>query len=581
MDEDIEDQSLDVEDLEEAAPYDKEEIKSAKELIQHLSKTTKTLKIYLPNNPIHQKFINELLEKLQLHLADFGPLRLRVRQFELHCSGQPVYENINRMESIAFRLFIDGLREISFHPGIDKEQLITFLEVLGKEGEGSGVDDDIVTLLWEKHFSHVQYIVVSDLHGESRRVEECSEMKTTPPTSEQLQDVYSQTVGSPLAGEIDPASPRGIEVPDLNIFRLTEEEIRKIKAEVRGEETLDVVNELEGILFDILRIERDPVLFSEILGIIDNILENLMQKGDFYHARKILEFYWEMSDPSKNLPSALVNQVQYSLINAGDAKRILTLQPVLNAEISVQLEDLFSFMVLFQKNAIPSIIELLASVEKMKARRVLCDALVELGKMDIDALIAKLEDDRWFLVRNLIYILGKIGDVRVIESFSRFIQHKELKVRKEVLHALDTMEDPRACQLLVHFIPDPDPSNRIFAIKSLSKKRVKEGLNPLLNLLSSKEFGLKELYEKKEIFDAIAKIGGDAAVPEMRKFLKNRWSLFKNVQLEEMGLCSAVALQRIGSPSAIEALREGSRSNNKTIRGACNKALDVLGTERH
>src|SRR5581483_10456560 len=581
MDEDIEDQSVDVEDLKEDDLHNKEEIKSAKELIQHLSKTTKTLKIYLPNNPIHQKFINELLEKLQLHLSNFGPLRLRVKQFELQCLGQPVYENINRMESIAFKLFIDGLREISFHPGIDKEELIIFLEVLGKEGEGSGVDDDIVTLLWEKHFSHIQYIVVSDLQGESGRVEMCAEMKTIPPTSEQLQDLYLHTVGVSSSGETILASPRGIEVPDLNIFRLTEEEIRKIKAEVRGEEELDLVHELEGILFDILRIERDPGLFSEILGIIDNILDNLMVKGDFYHSRKILEFFWEMLDPSKNLLLALLTQIQNALIQAGSAKRILALQPVLNTELPVQLEDLFSFMVLFQKNVIPPIIELLSTVDKMKARRVLCDALVELGKMDIDALIAGLEDERWFLVRNLIYILGKIGDARVIESFSRFIQHKELKVRKEVLHALDTMEDPRACQLLVHFVADPDPSNRIFAVKSLAKKKVKEGLGALLNLLSSKEFDLKELYEKKEIFDAIAKIGGDEVVPEMRKFLKKRWSLFKNIHLEERGLCAAVALQRIGSPSAIEALREGSRSNSKTIRGACNKALDVLGTERH
>lgn len=581
MDEDVEDQTVDQDDLEEDKEYDKEEIKSAKEVVQYLSKTSKTLKIYLPNNPIHQKFIGELLERFKLHLATFGPLRLRVRQFELLCSGQPVYENINRMESIAFKLFIDGLRELSFHPGLDKEELITFLEVLGREGEGSGVDDDIVTLLWEKHFSHIRYIIVSDLQGESRKVEECAEMKTIAPSPEQLKEVYSQTVEAPPVAGLALSSPKGIEIPDLNIFKLTEEEIQKIKREVRGEEELDVVNELEGILFDILRIERDPVLFSEILGIIDNILENLMVKGDFYHSRKVMEFFWEMSDPSQNLPPPLLTQIQNALLQAGSAKRILSLEPVLNAELSDQMEDLFSFMVLFEKNAIPSIIELLASVEKMKARRVLCDALVELGKMDIDALIARLEDNRWFLVRNLIYVLGKIGDVRVIESFARFIRHKELKVRKEVLHALDTMEDPRACQLLVHFVPDPDPSNRIFAIKSLSKKRVKEGLNALLNVLSSKDFQLKELYEKKEIFDAIAKIGGDEVIPEMRRFLKAGWSLFKNLRLEEMGLCAAVALQRIGSPSAIEALREGSKSSNKTIRGACNKALDVLGTERH
>ncbi|MFQ5779789.1 MAG: hypothetical protein ACE5HN_03265, partial [Nitrospiria bacterium] len=44
--------------------FNKEEVESAKEVIQSLAKTARTLKIYLSNNPIHKKFIDELLEKL-------------------------------------------------------------------------------------------------------------------------------------------------------------------------------------------------------------------------------------------------------------------------------------------------------------------------------------------------------------------------------------------------------------------------------------------------------------------------------------------------------------------------------------
>ncbi|MDC4205630.1 MAG: hypothetical protein MPW14_23315 [Candidatus Manganitrophus sp.] len=134
MDDRTEAPTADEEPVEEGEAYDKEEVKSAKEIVQYLTKTTKTLQIYLPNNPIHQKFINELAEKIQRHLTEHGPLRLRIKQFELFCSGQSVYENSNRMESLAFKLFIDGLRELSFHPGIEKEELITFLEVIGKRG---------------------------------------------------------------------------------------------------------------------------------------------------------------------------------------------------------------------------------------------------------------------------------------------------------------------------------------------------------------------------------------------------------------------------------------------------------------
>ena len=555
--------------------YDKEEVKSAKDVVQHLTKTAKTLKIYLSNNPIHQKFINSLFEKFSAHLEDYGPLRLRIKQFELLCSGQAVYENLNRLESLAFRLFIDGLREVSFHPGLEKEEMISFLQILGKEGDADAAedpDDDIVTLLWEKNFAHIQYILVDDLKGDMEEIEACKEMRREPPSPQQLQAVYNQEAN------ISPAElrPKGVDIPSLHIFKLTEEEVSSVRRELRWEEGIDIVNELEGMLFDIIRIERDLKLFSEVLGVIDNILEQLMFRGDFAHARKILEFFWEMLDPSKGLESVYLEELKKALARAGDPERIVKLEPVLNGLSSEKLDDFLPFMVLFQKEVIPAAIELLAVVQTMKVRRVLCDTLEELGRDHLESLIEKVDDDRWYLVRNLIYIIGKIGGERAIETLPRFIHHPELKVRKEVLHVLDAMTHPRAPELLIGFISDPDLSNRVYAMKSLAKKQVKEGLRPLLELIDSKGFEEKALYEKKEIFNAVAKLGGDSVLPTMQQHLKTRWSLFRNIQAEERGLCAALALQRIASPGAIDVLQEGRASKNKTIREACIKALDLI-----
>lgn len=571
MDDKMEDPAADEEEIEEGEAYDKEEVKSAKEVVQYLTKTTKTLQIYLPNNPIHQKFINDLSEKIQRHLSDYGPLRLRIKQFELFCSGQSVYENSNRMESLAFKLFIDGLRELSFHPGIEKEELITFLEVIGKRGEGENVDDDIVTLLWEKHLVHVKYIVVDELQGDIR-AEECKEMQTVSPDPNRLREMFNREA-APQALE----APKGVEIPSLHIFKLTDEEIRKMKAEVRGEEDLDMVAELEGILFDILRIERDPVLFGEILGIVDNIFESLLLQGDFPHARKILEFFQEMSDPSMSLSQPLVEQIQKAKIQAGNPKRIGMLENVLNECEPDRLEDFSSLMLFFDQQIVPPLVELLGAVDKMKARRVLCEILIKLGPAQVDFLVSKLEDDRWYLVRNLIYVVGKIGDSKMLKAFPRLLQHKDSKIRKEALHALDMIESPKTNELLVKVLSDPDLSTRLFAVRTLAKRKSQEALEPLMILLPSKEFEEKELQEKKEIFDAIAKIGGDKVVPRLRRLLEVKWSLFKNARSEEMGLCAAFALQRIGSAPAVEALREGSGSSSKPIRDACIKALELLG----
>ena len=573
MDDRTEAPMADQEQIEEGKEYDKEELKSAKEIVQYLTKTSKTLQIYLPNNPIHQKFINELAEKIQFHLTEYGALRLRIKQFELFCLGQSVYENTNRMESLAFKFFVDGLREISFQPGLEKEELITFLEVIGNRVEGESADDDIVTLLWEKHLVHIKYIVVDDLQGDYR-LEECKEMQASAPSPDQLREMYAQEAAPPAQEILGP--PKGIEIPSLHIFKLTDEEIRKMKAEVRGEEDLDMVAELEGILFDILRIERDPVLFGEILGIVDNIFESLLLRGDFVHARTILDFFQEMSDPAKELPQPLLDQIQKAKFQAGNPNRIQALGTVLNECEPERLESFYSLMLFFDARIVPSLVELLGSVDKMKARRVLCDVLVKLGAGEIDFLISKLEDDRWYLVRNLIYVLGKIGDPKVIKGFPRLMQHKDAKIRKEVLHALEMIEDSKTNVLLIKVFSDPDPANRLFAVRTLAKRKAQEALEPLLTMLVSKEFEGKELQEKKEIFDAIAKIGGDKIVPQLQRLLEIKWSLFKNARSEEMGLCAAFALQRIGTAPAVEALREGVGSKSKAVREACLRALDYL-----
>ena len=287
-----------------------------------------------------------------------------------------------------------------------------------------------------------------------------------------------------------------------------------------------------------------------------------------------------MLDPVKNLPQPLVDQIQKEKVHAGNAKRLQMMETILNECEPEGLESFFALMMFFDSKVVPSLVELLGSVDKMKARRVLCEVLVKLGAGEVDFLVSKLGDERWYLVRNLIYVLGKIGDPRMLKSFPRLMQHKDAKIRKEVLHALDMIEDPRTNDLLIKVISDPDLSNRLFAVRILSKRKAKQALEPLLSMLPSKEFETKELQEKKEIFDAIAKIGGDEAVPQLQRFLKKGWSLFKNAGAEEMGLCAAFALQRIGSPSAVEALREGSGSSSKAIREACVRALEMLGAGR-
>lgn len=569
--------------LEEGAEpeeLDKEEINSAKEVSQSISKASKILKIYLPNNPIYQKFLQEAYQKFDNHLHDFGDIKIRIKQFELLFKGHSIYENSDRMESIAFKLFVDGIRDITFRKGIEKDEVVKFLELIGSEYDPANPDDDMVTLLWEKNFSHITYTVAEDIPKGS----ELTPSITMNPEFDML--IHSETEAAEALKdkEISPLhellGPKLLDKPISGVFKLTEDEIEKIRREIKEEEDLNPITELIEILSDILLLEKDFETFTEISGILDNMLETLVVRGAYEHAAKILKLFRDLHDGSDALPEEFRARLKSSIERAGDSDIIKELERSINKSGLEESGHLFAFLTMLDKNSLISLSDLLGRIENIKTRRILCEVLVTLGKENIDILSKKLEDERWYVVRNMVYILGKIRDPRIIEDFKRLIDHPEIKVRKEVLHALEGMNDDRAKEQLISFLDDKDSSVRILAARTLANAKNKNAVPMLLKIVSGKEFEERDLYEKKEMFESLGRIASDEILPEISRLIKRRsFFLFKKERRDEVSVCAVLALKRIGSEKAVEILKEGSLLKNRVIREACSKALAEMTKE--
>lgn len=561
---------------ETAEEIDKEELKSAREVIQFLTKTAKTLKIYLPNNPIHQKFLQDLTERFTSHLQEYGILRFKIRQYELMYGNEVVYENSNRLESLAFCLFVDGLREISFQPGLNKDELMIFLEVIGKVSDVRGTDDDVVTLLWEKNFNHITYLVVEDFweYGGA-----AAQHHTEPTNLQTVLREESQTLSTTKvpSSVLELLGPRQVDRSLAEIFELTSKEIEQIKQQLLFEADQSAVLLLINILSAILRIEKEYDTFSEIVELLETALDTVLASGDLPCAIMILELYREMLSPQGGLAEPLKGRLKKAIEHAGDAQRIKHLETLFAEGKTMQSEQLYDFLVLLDKNALLPLSDLLGKINQMKVRRVICDALAQIGKDYIDVLASRLDDRRWYVVRNIVYVLGKIGGGRVIDKFRRLIHHGEVKVRKEVIRALEGINHPKANGLLIEFIQDEDLSIRASVVRLLAKANYKEALEPLLRVIQQRDFEERDLYEKKEFMEALAHIGKEEVVPILGKIMKRKgFFWFRREKQDEMALCAVIALKSIGTQKAIELLQEGSRSMNKVVRDACAKAIEEL-----
>ncbi len=105
------------------------------------------------------------------------------------------------------------------------------------------------------------------------------------------------------------------------------------------------------------------------------------------------------------------------------------------------------------RQAVQEFIALLGEERDRQVRARMCQVLAKVGPSIVPTLMGWLEDSRWFLVRNVVHVLGKIGDDAAFDPVVRLLGHPHIRVRIEALRTLALMDsgprraaDPARCR---------------------------------------------------------------------------------------------------------------------------------------
>jgi hypothetical protein len=105
-------------------------------------------------------FVVKLLENLERELAELlaqGAVRLGVCSAGFTWDDRPLFTADLEDNQLpwAFRLFCDGIRELTFEQQMRWEELLDFLDILSTNPRVT--EEDLVTLLWERDFDGIRY----------------------------------------------------------------------------------------------------------------------------------------------------------------------------------------------------------------------------------------------------------------------------------------------------------------------------------------------------------------------------------------------------------------------------------------
>jgi HEAT repeat protein len=227
---------------------------------------------------------------------------------------------------------------------------------------------------------------------------------------------------------------------------------------------------------------------------------------------------------------------------------------------------------LMDSTAIPALIKTLGELETIHARKIIINALIILGKKDIVSVAKGLNDKRWFVVRNMIYVLRNIRDKRAVEYLVKKLRHNDIRVRKEVIKALGDLGGAEVVNSLRIYINDSDPAVRGLTAKALAQTGSPFAKRVLIDEISSSSFRNKDYGEKKEFFESIALWKERDVIGFLIKILKKK-PFLRRGKINENRACAAYALGLIGHKDTLEILEKFKGLKNNLIRESVTMAI--------
>ncbi len=561
-----------------AEPEIDEELASTEDLIRSLLKAIKAFKLYQSNNPMLTKQLAELTTKFTVHLDHYQSLNLQVGEYKLFFKEKPVYENTDIKESLAFLLYKDGVREIRFLKGLEDQEISDFLDVIRKSEQASRLEDDIVTLLWEKDFGHISYFA-TDEFMESDAVHVPVDYDELQGGLEFSPDVEGETAQeSADAGmtftleQILPESTGDQRETFARHFQPTPEEVESINLLVNQESDIHFVSTLVDNLMEILlHLGEDLEPYENMITFFDRALEFLVLKGEFKTAGEILKNLREILD-SMALKDTQIYSINRIFEGAGSARIIELTAETLKHEGFFDINTSYDYFNLLPKSAIEPLCNMLGQLESPKARKLIAEIIVRKVKGDAKILVPFLKDKRWTVVCYVINITANSGDRNAIKYLAQTISHPDERVRRTALKALSQYGGKEIKGLLIKMLNDDSPYIRSQAVIHLARSVKHEALRAIVSVIQSDPFLDRDFSEKAAFFRAVGQIRSNESLPILRKILEKR-SWFRNPKWDELQLCAIGALRMIGTEESRRILELGKRSKNQAVKKACLQAL--------
>jgi HEAT repeat protein len=534
------------------------------ELLKVLVKAVRAHQLYLQNNPVYQRSIELLRGAFEPIWAQATELVLSFTESEIRWMDRPVLvEHTKSTDSLPWLFFKDGVREISVQRGFEIDELPKLLDIILRAKRASAEEDDLLTMLWEQDFTQLRYRYV-DL-----AVEAAPPLEGEPPPELRESPAPIETAA--------PEQPREgvvrMEDFDATLYFLDEKEIDYLRTEVKQEYESDLRQNVLAILLDIFEHQGDPAVRGEIADILDNFMVLLLSVGQL---RAVAYLLHETTASVKRIGTlAPAHRDRLALLpHRLSAPEPLSqlLQSLDQASDLPPQEDLSHLFAQLQPRALATVFLALDRLTNEMLRPLLEAAAGRLASQHTAELVKLIGAEDETVAMEAIRRAAAIKSPAVVAPLGKVLADRPAPLRLAAVQALNEIASPGALQALERGIDDEDRDVRVATVRAIAARQHKPALPRLEGAVKTKEVRDADLTEKMAFFEVYGTLCGDSGVAYLAELLNGKGFLGRRED-PELRACAAMALGKIGTPRALEALRIANNEKEVLVRNAVNRAL--------
>ncbi|MBI5419572.1 MAG: HEAT repeat domain-containing protein [Deltaproteobacteria bacterium] len=506
--------------------------------VTELAKGMKSVSFYPPGHPSLIQTISKIIANFEEIPLPAEGLTIDVTKNALLCGQMPIPTLNKAVADLNRELYLRRASKIIFLPDLKADEMITFLGVLNRDIQEIQDEGGLERVLLREKVSRIWANRV-DYQGLTEM------LKKEEEAEEALLEEGADAV-------------------------LKEETLSFVLDQLPVEELT-----IEDLL-SLIEKETDATAYREhVIALSRALYGERMDRKIEYASKALMIFAHHIERPPLE-NAEIANLARLGIKEMASDELVSHYIHLLQDKRGRGRREVETVLVAFEDRAVRPLLKTLAEEEDLLVRKSIVEIIVKIGRPAVPALLENLNDARWFMVRNMVTILGSLGLPDLAPQVATVLTHPDLRVKKEAIKALSKLPHPSAVTALGELCFFPEETVALTATAAMSSKKEPEAVLTLYRRVVQKKLFFPSYRLAHEAIDSLRAIGTDEAVTALEEILGTT-AVWETQKFRAMKSHALRSISKIRRPRAMGVLEKALKAPEKYLRMEAERLLRRAG----